>query len=380
MIQDFLQPLEVNLYKGKTPWDKFQLGSQIYLNQNNDFDINDYNIALFSVKEDRGSTVNPGCAAAEKDIRKALYELYPHFEMPRIIDLGNIIQGNTLKDTQIAVKTVVSELIDKQIVPIIIGGGHDLTYGQYLAYEDRIEKINLLCVDERIDIREGDEIDSTSFLIHILLQEPNHLFRFSHIGHQLFYNDPKKTDLLETMNFDVLRLGEVKDDITATEPLFRDADMVSLDISSIQSSFAPGNAVTSPNGFNGEEICKLCRFAGYSNKVTSFGIYETNPIFDSNYQTAKQVSQMIWYFIEGYTKRKNDNPTENSNNHIKYMVSLTDVDETLVFWKSKTTNRWWLEMEHDGKKRLVPCNYSDYQNALQDELPDRWIKVYNRLG
>ena len=83
------------------------------------------------------------------------------------------------------------------------------------------------------------------------------------------------------MNFDALRLG-VSKDLKILEPIMRDADIVSVDIGALRFSEAPANKNTSPNGFYGEEICTISRYAGISDKVTSFGIYEYNNLLDNN--------------------------------------------------------------------------------------------------
>jgi hypothetical protein len=28
---------------------------------------------------------------------------------------------------------------------------------------------------------------------------------------------------------------------------------------------------------------------------------------------------------------------------------------------------------------MVPCTYQDYEMACREEIPDRWMKVYNKL-
>ena len=98
------------------------------------------------------------------------------------------------------------------------------------------------------------------------------------------------------------------------EPVIRDADMVSFDVSAIRQSEAPGNNNASPNGFYGEEACQIARYAGISDKLTSIGFYEFNPSFDNNHQTAHAVAQMIWYFIDGVVNRKNDFPIGSRKN------------------------------------------------------------------
>ena len=51
-------------------------------------------------------------------------------------------------------KLVVSELVKLNIIPIIIGGGQDLTYAQYLAYENLEQKVDLVVVDSKFDLDE----------------------------------------------------------------------------------------------------------------------------------------------------------------------------------------------------------------------------------
>jgi hypothetical protein len=63
------------------------------------------------------------------------------------------------------------------------------------------------------------------------------------------------------------------------------------------------------------------RYAGLSDKITSCGIFEYNESLDINGQTAQLISQMMWYFLEGFKQRKNElNP--NLNECTKYTVSF----------------------------------------------------------
>jgi formiminoglutamase len=382
MIEDFLEPIKKeDLFLKSKEWLSVQLGSKVTFDGNKD--LSEFSLAIIGVGEDRSSTENHGCGSGLLHIRKELYQLFVHFPLPKIIDLGNIRIGHSVKDTQIALKEVVSFLLDKRITPIIIGGGHDLSYGQYLAYQDRIHEVDIVIVDEKIDLQESKEIHARSFLRHIITHQPNFLFSANHLAHQLFYNDPQHIDILESMSFDVIRLGEIKKDIFEMEPIIRNADMLSFDLSALKSADAPANALTSPNGLTGEEACQICRFAGFSNKLSSFGLFEFNPYFDQNNQSAKQASQMIWYFIEGFANRKtNDYPSENNQDFLKYIVKLESSDYEIVFWKSLVSNKWWMEIPQKNfeHNKYVPCSYKDYENAMQDELPDNWMKVYNKLN
>jgi formiminoglutamase len=86
---------------------------------------------------------------------------------------------------------------------------------------------------------------------------------------------------------------------------------------------------------NGEEACAICRYAGISDKVSSFGIYEYNPAADIEEQTAQLIAQMIWYFIEGVNQRKGDIPSDNNPNYLRYRVAVSNHAEDIYSIKVK---------------------------------------------
>ncbi|WP_449439971.1 formimidoylglutamase [Pedobacter steynii] len=277
-----------------------------------DLEENEYDIAIFGVQDDRASVNNEGCGLAPDYFRAQFYSLNEGAYTSKIIDLGNIKAGASISDTYVAVKMVVSELIKLNIVPIIIGGGQDLTYAQYLAYESLEQKVDLVVVDSKFDLDEEDQeglaAKSDTYLNKILLHQPNYLFNFSNIGYQTYYVNQESLKVMSKLYFDVHRLGEFADDISLTEPIVRNANMLSFDIGAIRSSDAAANANAGPNGFYGEQACRIARYAGMSDKLTSIGFYEFNPAFDTNGQTAMLLAQMVWYFVDGYYNRKKDFP------------------------------------------------------------------------
>src|SRR5690606_3752835 len=133
-------------------------------------------------------------------------------------------------------------------------------------------------------------------------------FNYSNIGYQTYFVNQESLRVMEKLFFDVHRVGEIAGDITKAEPVIRNANMLSFDISAIRSSDAFGNANAGPNGFFGGEACQLCRYAGMSDKLSSIGFYEFNPVYDQNGQTALLLAQMVWYFIDGFYHRKKDFP------------------------------------------------------------------------
>src|SRR5690606_26794109 len=98
-------------------------------------ELKDKKIAIIGVKEGRAGLDNTTCSDAPDEIRKWFYKLYRFDEKINIIDLGNIEQGNEIRDTYYALNQTCQVLLKKGIVPVIIGGSQDLTYPNYLAYE-----------------------------------------------------------------------------------------------------------------------------------------------------------------------------------------------------------------------------------------------------
>jgi arginase family enzyme len=386
MFYEFLTPTDLELVAGDEKYLKNQIGNHIRYFTGDKINLHDYHLAIVGVGDGRGSSDNEGCSDAPNEIRKQLLKLYiPSKDQFKIIDLGNIIIGETPRDTYFALAAVVLKCVTHKVVPIILGGSHDLAFGQYLGYQDLQGMINVVNVDGKIDLGHTADapLAANSFLMHLLIHQPNFLFNYSHIGHQSYLNDPNAVDTLESLGFDCHRLGMMQTNIELTEPIVRDADMVSIDISSVRMSDAPAHAHASPHGFYGEQLCQITRYAGMSDRVSSIGFYEMNPHYDIHQQSAQLYAHAIWYFIEGFYCRKNDIPAENSN-YIRYTVHLGETDHEIVFWKSNITGRWWMELPYKNTKftreqHLVPCTYEDYQLACMEELPDKFMKYYTRM-
>lgn len=350
-------------------------------------DLENIDIAIIGVCEDRFSQNNFGCSDAPDWVRKFLYRLYKGPYQLRLADLGNIRSGNKVEDTYFALRNVIAYLLGRNIIPLIIGGSQDLTYANYLAYESLGKIINIASIDNQFDLgREPKPLNSNSFLSSIIMHQPNFLFNYTNIGYQTYFVENEAVELMKKLFFDVYRLGYVQADIEEVEPMVRNADLLSVDFAAIRQSDAPGNANTTPNGFYGEEICRIMRYAGMSDKLSSVGLYEINPRFDINGQTAHLAAQMIWYFIDGFYHRKKDFPINDKDEYIKFHVALKALEDQIVFYKSKKSDRWWMEvpcptnlMSKYERHYLVPCSYKDYQTACTEDIPDRWWQAFQKI-
>jgi formiminoglutamase len=390
-LSDFFSPVNLEKFTPKNGFYTSQLGLKAAFFEDNfpELEEGKYDMAIVGVQDDRAAVNNEGCALAPDYFREQFYSLHEGPYTTRLVDLGNIKAGSSISDTYVALKMVVSELVKLNILPVIIGGGQDLTYAQYLAYESLEQKVDLVVVDSKFDLDEEDQegmsAKSDTYLNKILLHQPNYLFNFSNIGYQTYFVNQDSLKVMSKLYFDVHRLGEFSDDMALAEPIVRNANMISFDIGAIRSSDAGANANASPNGFYGEQACRISRYAGMSDKLSSIGFYEFNPAFDQNGQTAMLLAQIVWYFMDGFYNRKKDFPLTPKSQYLIYRASLKDGSGEMLFVKSKKSDRWWMQVPYptgvskNERFHLVPCRYEDYTTAVTGEMPDLWWRTFQKL-
>lgn len=389
-IAPFFTPINLEEITEGATFSETQFGHDflIYTTEGDFPDIEERDIAIIGVMEDRNAVNNDGCRLAPDAVRAYLYKLYSGGFQTKIVDLGNIKAGHSTEDTYFALKTCVDALIRKNIVPFIIGGSQDLTYAQFLGYKDLEQTINIVAVDSAFDLKNGNEtISNQSYLEKIILFQPNYLFNYSNIGYQTYLVNQESLNLMTKLYFDVYRLGTIRDNIEEAEPIIRQADMISFDITAIKHADAPANPNASPNGFYSEEACQIMRYAGMNDKLSSIGIYELNPAFDTYGKTSHLAAQMMWCFIDGFYNRKRDFPSRTNPEYIRFTVVMEHEKQEINFYKSKKSDRWWMEIPYPPNKdlkferhTLIPCSYKDYENAVSKDVPDRWWQTYQKLS
>lgn len=371
MLENFLQPINTTRFLDIEDLENYQIGQHIdiYLKGKTFPNLENARIAIIGVGINEAN-----------EVRQAFYSLSFQFKHLSIVDLGN------LRKTTVDVLTpVVKELLDANIIPIIIGEQQNLTTAQYQAYHLREQLVNMVLVDKSIDFtfnkvraRRGQY-----FLNKILGQEKSYLLHLSLIGYQKHFVNPRALQLFQEQQFEYIRLGHIKDNMIELEPIIRDADFLSFDMSTVRQSDAPASIFPSPSGLFAEQACKIAHYAGLSDKLSSIGFYNFQYSTDRNAQTAHLIAQMIWYFLDGFANRKGDYPL-NQSDLVEYVVDFKTSNYQISFWKSTRSDRWWMQVPIKSKKydrhRLVPCSYNDYQMASREELPERLLNAYSRLA
>lgn len=347
-------------------------------------ELDRYQVAIVGVAEDRNGCVR-GSSEAPDTVRSKLYQLVKINRGIRIYDLGNIKEGDSVNDTYFAMRDVLLELSERGIASVILGGTQDLSRGVFLALEKQEGLHHILTIDSMLDFTGGgDGLTSRNYLDQLLEPGKKEQFSFTNLGHQACFVTDNQLTQLEKSYLESIRLGEARTNIRHAEPLIRDSKFISIDMGAVRHSDAPGTSISSPNGFLGEELCQIARYAGLSEQVGIVGFFELYPAADLNGQTAHLEAQAVWYFLDGLAHRIRENPVDTPEHIKKFIVNLNAAGHDITFHKSTLSERWWMEIpvknRVTGHNFFVSCSYEDYQQACNQEIPERWWRYLHRLG
>ncbi len=366
-IQELIElpnPYEVSEDEGYRPGQIGQL-----LTDQNDLDTAD--LLLLSCDDCRGMGIRsaPGHAQA---VRRQLYNLYWWHAELQVADLGSIKTGATLHDTYAALAMVVREVLKAGKRLLLFGGSHDLTLGLYQAFAEEQQLIEVTAADALIDLDREHPFAAHKFLLEMLTSEPNYVRQFNLVGFQSYFVNPQLLETIDKLRFDCFRVGKVQEKMDEVEPAIRSSQLFSFDVSSIAHAYAPAQTL-SPNGFTGQEACKLLQYAGMStaNRVTGiFGFAGK----DAHQLTAMQVAHMVWYYLDGMQKEKHEVPLADRSGYNEYHLMCAEVDT--MFLQSRNTGRWWMQLPDQS---FIPCTYTDYLIASNNDLPERWLRTQERM-
>ncbi|WP_068597615.1 arginase family protein [Vaginella massiliensis] len=376
MFEEFLNPVSEELQSFAFSQDQFSVGHHVSFYFDEENQTSPLKIAILGLKEkseDYDVDFNL--------IRKELYQLKVGDWTSKIIDFGDIEAGATFEDSCFAFQKVHQALLKRGFKVIVLGHLPEFTYFQYRSFDSVKTNVNLSCFDFKF--RFGDEselLNANNFLSKIISQPPHNLFEYTHFGHQAYYVAQAELDLIEHLNFDVIRLGELMKSIKKVEPFTRETDLVALDLACIQASDFSSTPTPLPNGFNAREICAITRYIGTSHTVQSIYLYH----YIERYKMADHLllTQMIWYFIDGQNHKPLLVDFEDELHFEK--IHVPTVEQDLVFYHNLYSDQWWIEIknlnDHSPEGvHIVPCHKKDYSQAIRGEVPNRFWKSFKKF-
>ena len=343
------------------------IADNIFFSNKENANWQEYDIAIFTIDKEF------------PELRKTFYSLKKGSGKYKIIDLGTLRAGLTNDDTNERLAEICKHLLDNNILPFIIGEKNSNALGQFMGFEGHQEIVDLVNIDASFDL---EEIDPEKGYLNTLFETgKSFIGHYAHLAHQSYLVNQEALNVFEKLNFEGIRLGDVRKNMEECEPITRASNMLVMDVCAIKHTDFPANNLNTPFGLTGEEACQLFWYAGLSNRLKSVGLYGFDLTADRNNYSSFILSTMMWYFIEGYYTRLDDMNFE-SDSYFKYIIPFDINPHEITFFKHKTSGKWWMlidpELRHN-KRHIIPCSYQDYLTASSGELPDRWMKASSRI-
>jgi formiminoglutamase len=269
------------------------------------------NVAILGYTCDAGVSRNsgrPGAAAGPAALRKALGKLPWPVEGPhQLWDAGDVrCIGDELEATQELFSTQITNLLNQGILPIAIGGGHDIAFGHYLGIRNHLthtKTLGIINFDAHLDLRKPNpegHSGSPFYQIAEYCREQQTSFHYACIGMR---EDANPKELLRRADaLGVLKVTRwemtAKNDMEAVDKITSfisrvDAVYLTLDLDGFSSAVAPGVSAASPMGYYPENVMPFLDLILRSKKLIAVDIAELNPEFDRDNQTALLAASLV---------------------------------------------------------------------------------------
>jgi len=291
-------------------------------------------IALLGLADDLGVRLNqgrPGAALGPGAFRAALAKYGTEVDLLTghdlshlsICDAGDIVPATgsdaaSLAETHRRVTEAVLEIHRAGMIPVCIGGGHDLTFATVRALALHAQKpIGGVNIDPHLDVREtaGSGMPFRSLI------EGGHVdaARFTTLGAGRFTNSREHIEWLRAQGGTIIPLDDLGSECRfrmhtalghaagarADAPVF-----VSFDLDSLDSAIAPGVSALNPCGMSSADAASLAFAAGSDPLVQHFDLMELCPPHDVDGRTARVAAFLFMNFLTGFAQRLNPGAPE----------------------------------------------------------------------
>ena len=267
-------------------------------------------VRIMGVPLDRGSLYRPGAAKAPRELRKLSAIFAPVSEQAELFDTVTVRDDGDVTlvegDMGANVDAVAAEIqkTPSGTVPIVLGGDHTTVSPTLVAQQRRLNgRLSILYIDAHPDLNDISR--------HMRWSNGCALRR----GLELGDIDPRKVTLLGCRDYDweeveyIRKMGvtlipaatahrwtgsQLADEIGAR--IGSDALHISLDIDSLDPSYAPGTGVPSAGGLTSRELLDFLRqLRGV--ELAGLDVDEVAPPLDVGYVTSLAALKFIFEFI-----------------------------------------------------------------------------------
>ncbi len=273
-------------------------------------------VVIVGFPSDLGVGINGGRVGAKTApavIRQQFYKMTPD---PRCVerfkeilavtvDYGDIVLGDNLEENQKLLSQSVSKIIGSGAIPVVLGGGHETSYGHFLGLTQSRGMVNIVNLDAHLDVRElksGQGHSGSPFRQCI---ETGRVTNYTVLG-----ANPRSVSA-EHYKYIIENQGELhfvndldRDVINQYFNMASDQDtLVTVDLDALKQSEMPAVSAPSAEGVSLDLYYHYNFLAGKTSRVKCFDMVELNPLYDIDDQGARVAASGLWEFFRGLCER-----------------------------------------------------------------------------
>ncbi len=256
-----------------------------------------------------------GAAGAPDEIRRMLFRLTPDAErfeesvdlLEHTLDLGNIALSDDVEQDQALLGEVLAPHLATGSFVIVLGGGHETSFGHFQGYASRDARVGILNWDAHPDVRElqGGLGHAGSAFRQAILDPSGACRQFVAAGllphvvarSHLEFLAAHGARFVWRRDLSPARIDEIYGSLEG--PSF-----VSFDIDAVDQAEAPGASSPSVGGIPVDLWLHAAYRAGRTRAVRSCDIVEMNPVYDRDNAAARLAAATVWQVLRGLVERE----------------------------------------------------------------------------
>ena len=271
-------------------------------------------VALIGFCCDEGVRRNQGRIGAAQGpdaLRKAMsgFPATPLINL-EVWDAGNIsCEGEELETAQREMGQAIASLMDENVFPIILGGGHETAWASYLGLQYSLGenlKVGIINIDAHFDLRSAKNPNSGTPFLQMAEWCDEHYAEFNYLvlgiqetgNTQRLFRTAKEYEV-QFLTAEALMALPFSDILSRIDFFLDYCDLIylSIDLDVFDAAFAPGVSAPSVLGLRPTTFLPILRHILASGKVDLVDICELNPELDIDGRTAKLGARWVWEVV-----------------------------------------------------------------------------------
>jgi agmatinase len=303
-------------------------GQRPFLTEPSQLDEWQPHVAIVGAPYDNSTTNRPGARFGPRAIRSQAYEPGSYhmdlgieiFDYLEVIDFGDAYCPHGQTDVSLAnIKARVSEVARRGIIPITLGGDHSITWPAATAVAEvkgfgNVGMVHFDAHADTADILYGNLASHGTPMRRLIESGAIPGKNFVQVGLRGYWPPKEIFDWMReqgmrwhTMDeiwqrgFQTVMKDAISEALSAADSLY-----ISIDVDSLDPSFAPGTGTPEPGGIMSADLLRMVRTLCLEHNVVGIDIVEVSPAYDVSDLTVNVAHRLAFECLAGLAARRRD--------------------------------------------------------------------------